>query len=61
MKYFNYFPIKKNRFDDMLMAFSMLEMPPKCFFGHIIKNHDTSAYLKANLGVRTKIAKNMIV
>jgi len=61
MKYFNYFSIKKIQFDDMLMTFSMLEMPPKCFFGHVIKKHGTSAFLKVNSGVRTKIAKNMIV
>jgi len=27
----------------MLISFSMLEMPPKCIFAHIIKKHDTSA------------------
>jgi len=35
----------------------MLEMPPKCFFDHIIKKLDTSAFLEGKMVVRIKIAK----
>jgi len=43
------------------MTFSMWELPHRSYFGHITKKLDTSAFLEVKMGVRTKIAKNMIV
>jgi len=45
----------------MSMSFFILELPHKCFFGHIIKKLDTSTILNGKMEVRTKIAKNMII
>jgi len=42
------------------MSFSMLELPPKPFC-HITKKVDTLAFLEGKMGVRTKIAKTMVI
>jgi len=44
----------------MSMSFSMLELPHKSYFGHIIKKLDTSAFLEDKMKGRTKNATKMI-
>jgi len=38
-----------------------MEMPPKHFFGHLIKKCDTSAFLEDKMRGRTKNATKMII
>ena len=38
-----------------------MEMPPKRFFGHLIKKCDTSAFLEDKMGGRMKNATELII
>jgi len=45
----------------MSVSFSMLELPHKSYFGHIIKKLDSYTFLEDKMGVRTKSATKMII
>lgn len=42
----------------MYKCFSICDVPPNCFFRHLIKKWDTLAFLCAKMEVEIKSAKN---